>query len=367
MVPHCARHGDASHRARVPDFAEADRCGWLAAEEIDRRSTPLRFRFNGNAYGGHAGDTLASALLANGVAIIARSFKLHRPRGVLSAGMEEPNATRYGWRGPQVGRSTLVPRRFHCSTVSWPSARTAGRASIRPSGDHWLVLTAAARGLPAQDIQMAGWRWYESAIRNAAGLGRLSDEPDADRYGKRFHHCDVLIIGAGLAGLDAAMRESATGADVTVLDADVELGGSMLWDTRAVQRGCPAAMARRRPAAAAKEGKCSVAAPNHRRQAATRTISLPRSSVNRPLAASAPLERLWKIRAGKVIVATGAIERPLVFSNNDLPGIMLSSAVRVYANRYAVIPGRRVAVFTNNDSAYHAAFDLHRLGATGRR
>ena len=334
---------------------------------VDRR-TPLRFRFNGNAYGGYAGDTLASALLANGVGIIARSFKLHRPRGVLTAGMEEPNAivTVGEGAGRQVNtRATQVPLFDGLVAVSqncWPSV----------GFDLGAIMGWFSRQLPAgfhhKTFKWPGWRWYERAVRNTAGLGRLSDEPDADRHGKRFHHCDVLIIGAGFAGLDAALRESATGADVTVLDADTEPGGSLLWDTRAVrdvepQRWLDDTLTQLRERANVRLLTRTLAFGCYEDNFVTAVEAIndgPGSAV----AGGAPRERLWKIRAARVIVATGAIERPLVFANNDLPGVMLSSAVRVYANRYAVVPGRRVAIFTNNDSAYHAAFDLHRLGVS---
>lgn len=326
---------------------------------IDRR-TRVRFRFNGRDYSGHAGDTLASALLANDVRVVARSFKFHRPRGVLSAGIEEPNAIvtiRHGARCEVNARATqvaLVDGLVAHSQNCWPGVGFDLRAI-----NGWLARLLPA-GFQHKTFKWPGWHWYEKSIRNASGLGRLNDGATLDPAARRFHHCDVLIVGAGFSGLDIALRESESGADVTLLDVDAELGGSLLWESRdvggmAARQWLERTLQKLRSRANVRLLSRTLAFGNYADNFVT-------AVERQPLRGDVVRERLWKIYAARVILATGAIERPLVFANNDLPGIMLCSAIRVYANRYAVIPGRKAAIFTNNDSAYETAFDLHRLG-----
>ena len=304
----------------------------------------LAFTFNGRRYQGHPGDTLASALLANGVRLVGRSFKLHRPRGIFSAGLEEPNALVTLGDGPNLEvnvRATetplydgLVARSQNC----WPTLAFDVGAALG-----WFSRLLPA-GFYHKTFRWPAWAWYEGWVRKVAGLGRLNGLSDPDHYATRFHHCDVLIIGAGPAGLEAA-RAAAPHQDVVLLDRGAGFGDDRL-----------AAMPRllllpRTTALGYYDGNLVTAIERLDETGATAT----------PLA-QGPRQRLWKIRAARVVLATGAMERPLVFSNNDRPGIMLASAVHTYVRRYAVSPGNRAVVFTNNDSAYETAFALHEAG-----
>lgn len=289
------------------------------------RSRPLRFTFNGRQYAGYDGDTLASALLANDVTLLGRSFKLHRPRGIFSAGLEEPGAlVTVGEGGARdvslratevLLREGLVAQSQNC----WPSV----------GFDLGAINGLIGRFLPAgfyhKTFMWPRWSWYEPAIRRMAGLGRIGDAPDPDRYAKRFHHCDLLVVGAGPAGIAAAKAAAQGGAEVTMVDAN---------DIDAI--------------------------PGVR--CLPRTTAFGYYDDNFVAAIEKPRQRLWKIRAAEVILATGATERPLVFENNDLPGIMLASAVRDYAKRFAVAAGKRVVMFANNDSGRRCAQELNDLG-----
>jgi sarcosine oxidase subunit alpha len=340
----------------------------FAGGRIDR-DRPLQFTFNGVAYTGFAGDTLASALLANGVHLVGRSFKYHRPRGIFSDGAEEPNAlvqlevgayTQPNLRATQV---ELYDGLAATSQNCWPNVETdigavAGMfARILPAGFYYKTF-----------MWPPGW-WmrYERLIRRAAGLGRAPAEPDPDLYEKMHAHCDVLVVGAGPAGLAAAQAAARAGARVIIADERPELGGSLLG--RRVKIDDAPALD-------------WVGAVTDELDAAPEVRVLTRSTVTgyydhnyltlvervtdhlgpgaRP---GVPRQRLWKLRAGQVVLASGAHERPLVFRDNDRPGVMLAGAAQSYVNRYAVRPGDEAVVFTNNDSAYEAALDLSDAGA----
>ena len=304
----------------------------------------LGFTFNGRRYRGHPGDTLASALLANGVRLVGRSFKLHRPRGIFSAGIEEPNALVTLGDGANLEvnvRATetplydgLVARSQNC----WPTLAFDVGAALG-----WFSRLLPA-GFYHKTFRWPAWAWYEGWVRKAAGLGRLNGLADPDHYATRFHHCDVLIIGAGPAGLEAA-RAAAPHQDVVLLDRGAGFGDDRLAATPRLL------LLPRTTALGYYDGNLVTAIERLDETGATAT----------PLA-QGPRQRLWKIRAAHVVLATGAMERPLVFSNNDRPGIMLASAVHTYVRRFAVRPGNRAVVFTNNDSAYETAFALHEAG-----
>jgi sarcosine oxidase, subunit alpha len=334
------------------------------------RSQRLRFVFDGQCYEGVGGDTLASALLANGVHLTGRSFKYHRPRGILAAGSEEPNALvtviRDAARITPNLRATQVELYDGLIAESqnrWPSLqRDVGRIN------DWLS-TFFPAGFYYKTFMWPRKAWkalYEPVIRRAAGLGRAPVHADPDRYAQRYAHCDVLVVGAGPAGIAAALAAADRGARVMLCDESGEFGGSLLSDTASVIDG--------RSAVAWVEQSIAALAKNNRVALLTRTTAFgyfPHNLIGlnqrltdhvaRPTQHQ-PRERLWQVRARSVVLATGAIERPLVFPGNDRPGILLASAGHTYLNRYGVRVGTRVVVVTSGDDAYQAALDLKAAG-----
>ncbi|HTX23968.1 MAG TPA: sarcosine oxidase subunit alpha family protein [Steroidobacteraceae bacterium] len=351
-----------------------------AGGSIDR-TRALRFRFDGRTYTGLQGDTLASALLANGVHLVGRSFKYHRPRGVLAAGSEEPNALvalrRDAARETPNVRATQIELYEGLEAVSqnrWPSlAFDVGALNdllspVIPAGFYYKTFMWPRRAWHAL---------YEPRIRAAAGLGRAPTKPDPDRYTNRFAHCDVLVVGAGPAGLAAALAAAQRGARVILCDEQAELGGSLLSERSNAPDLDHSTRLAGRPA------RAWLAETLHAlQQLADRVTLLPRTTafgyfphnfvalnerLTDHLAAprpDAPRERQWQVRAKEVVLATGAIERPLVFAGNDRPAIMLAGAARTYVNRYGVLPGRRAVVATATDEAYRAALDLRAAGVS---
>jgi sarcosine oxidase subunit alpha len=328
------------------------------------RDRPLAFRFEGRSYSGYQGDTLASALLANGVRLFGRSFKHHRPRGLLAAGVEEPNALMQIGRG---GRCDANPRATEVALYEGLEAR-AVNCWPNVAFDVGAVNGMLGRFIPAgfyyKTFLWPGWRAYEWAIRRAAGLGRAPSELDPDRYDNRYAHCDVLVVGAGPAGLAAARAAAAGGARVILCEQDTQVGGALLWDAGEVD-GAPGAAW-----AAATAGDLAM---HPAVRILTRTTAIGYFDHNAVVlrekfaeegqAAAGARERLWQVRAGRVVLATGAFERPLVFPGNDRPGVMLASAVRRYLGQWAVLPGERAVIFTNNDDAYATAEALLESGA----
>ncbi len=339
------------------------------------RARPISFTFDGVAYAGYEGDTLASALLANGVRLVGRSYKYHRPRGIASAGPEEPNALVGVARGP--GRFTpnlrateveLYDGLVATSQNRWPSLRF----DLGAVNEVFAPLFGAGfyyKTFMGPNWLGANWAWkhvYEPIVRRAAGLGTAPTEPDPDRYARFFDHCDVLVVGAGPAGLAAARAAAQSGADVVLCDENAAPGGSLLAETRAAIDGEPAG----EWLAATLEALRS--APNVRLMPRTQAFGyyaqnfvalnerLPEPALqNNP---ELPRERLWQMRAKEVVLAAGAIERPLIFADNDRPGIMLADAARRYLNQYGVKVGERVVVVTAHDDAYRAALDLKDAG-----
>lgn len=323
------------------------------------RERPLGFTFDGKRYTGFEGDTLASALLANGVRLTARSFKYHRPRGIVGAGVEDP-ATLVELTGAEASGNRLA------TTVPLTEGLTARSVNRWPSltFDLGAVTQLASRFIPAgfyyKTFKWPDWHFYERPIRKAAGLAAAPSEPPATgHYETRYGHCDVLIAGAGPAGLMAALTAARAGLRVMIADERTEAGGSLL-SRRLTIGGVPAMDW---VGAAVAE---LAALPNvtHLQDATVwgyrehNYLMVTERSPDNP----SLLERTWRVRAGHVITATGAIERGLVFGNNDRPGVMLASAVQAYVNRYAVAPGKRAVIFTNNCSAYAVAADLAAAG-----
>ncbi len=334
------------------------------------RSRPLVFTFDGLDYQGYAGDTLASALIANGVHLIGRSFKYHRPRGILSAGAEEPNALVSLNRGP--GRVTpnlratqieLYDRLSASSQNRWPSL------SFDLGAVNDLVSPLFGAGFYYKTFMGPRWAWkrvYEPMIRRAAGLGAPPSEPDPDRYQRTFDHCDVLIVGGGPAALAAALAASQSGARVVVCDENPAFGGSLLAEGEA-EIGAKSARAWLEDALATLRTAQNVRLMT-RTQAfgyyAQNFVGLNERLAEADLIANPdlPRERLWQMRAREVVLATGAIERPLVFPDNDRPAVMLANSARRYCLQYGVSVGERVVVATTHDSAYRAALDLKKAG-----
>jgi sarcosine oxidase subunit alpha len=336
---------------------------------VDRART-IAFRFDGRRYTGLAGDTLASALLANGVHLVGRSFKYHRPRGIMTAGSDEPNAlvtvrrdaarTTPNLRATQVelyeGLDAISQNRF--PSLAFDVGGINDRFSaLLPAGFYYKTFMWP-RGF---------WdRVYEPVIRAAAGLGHVPTEPDPDRYLQRHAHCDVLVVGAGPAGLAAALAAAEAGARVILCDEQAEMGGSLLADTQSSIAG--------------RSARLWVAGSLAELATFERVTLLPRTTafgyyphnhiglverVTDHLAApdaGLPRERLWQIRAREIVLAAGALERPLTFPENDRPGIMLADAAQTYVSRYGVKPGSRAVVAAANDSGYRAALALAEEG-----
>jgi sarcosine oxidase subunit alpha len=339
----------------------------LSGGQIDS-SQSQKFKFDGKSFDGHPGDTLASALLANGVRLMGRSFKYHRPRGVLGAGSEEPNALvelRSGARQEPNTRATTTEL-FDGLTANSQNRLGSLKFDLLAINDRLSNFLTAGFYYKTFMWPAAFWeKLYEPIIRKAAGLGSLSLKDDPDVYDKGFLHCDLLIIGAGPAGLMAALTAGRSGADVILADEDFRLGGRLNAETFSIDDGAGADWAVATIAELA-------SLPNVRIMARTTVIgafdhgiygAVERVSdhLHTPEAGK-PRQVLWRIYTKRTVLAAGAIERPIAFDNNDRPGIMLASAIRTYANRFAVAADRRVAIFTNNDDGHRTAADLHAKG-----
>ncbi|WP_116813319.1 sarcosine oxidase subunit alpha family protein [Steroidobacter cummioxidans] len=324
------------------------------------RSRTLSFTFNGRVLTGYAGDSLASALLANGVSVVARSFKYHRPRGIFSAGFEEPNALlRVETNGSAVPlvRATLQPlvdglivTTENCfPSVDFDLARVFDRVhALLPAGFY------------NKTFKWPGWHTYENAVRRMAGLGTLPAGDDKTAFFRHHLRCDVLVVGAGVAGLAAALEASRAGARVALIEQDGELGGRALLERASIDDDIrlwiDETVSELTRSPQVRVFRRTLVAGYYDHNVLT---ALDLSDNEHP---AGPVQRFWILRAREVVLATGAIEQPLMFAHNDRPGIMLAGAMRAYLNRYGVAAGRRAAIATNNDDAYRTAFDLHDAG-----
>ena len=321
------------------------------------RTKALSFMWNGRTMSGFAGDTIASALLANGVKIVARSFKYHRPRGVFSAWVDEPNAVvdvRLGdWHDPNA-RATLVALR---------DGMIVAGVNAFPSVEHDFAgaLDLLHRFLPAgfyyKSFMTPSWHLYEPRIRAMAGLGRVGAAIETRAFETRNARCDVLVIGGGPAGLAAARAARAAGASVMLVDDRAEMGGSLLWNTATIDNETALDWVAASVAGLRVLSRTTVFGAYDQG-----SFALLEDRSAAPEGWAEP--RLWVVRAGAVVFATGAIERPLVFPDNDRPGIMSANAVLAYLRLYGVMAGRRAIVATNNDSAYDVARALRDAGAS---
>lgn len=327
----------------------------------------VSFTFNGRPMMGLEGDTLASALLANDVHLVARSFKYHRPRGILTAGSEEPNALVTVGSGAEQDPNTratvqelfdgLEARSQNC----WPTVEH----DVMAVND--LAAPFLGAGFYYKTFMWPAAFWeklYEPMIRRAAGLGALSGAADPDLYEKAYAHCDLLVIGSGPAGLMTALVAGRAGADVILAEEDSRMGGRMLAETEEVDG---------QPAHLWAEGVIAEleAMGNVRLMARTSVAgaydqgtyaALEKVGHHRLRQPGLPRECFWRIAAKQAVLAAGAIERPVAFRNNDRPGIMAAGAVRAYLNRWGVAPGQNVTVFANNDDAHRTARDLTEAG-----
>ena len=340
-----------------------------AANQHINRNRPLTFIFNGKTYQGYEGDTIASALLANGVDVIGRSFKYSRPRGIITCDSQEPNAIfQVGSTqattipNPRATQTELYQGLTASSTNGWPNVDfdlMAGLGKIggamMPPGFYYKTF------MYPQSL----WMSYEKLIRKGAGLGCSPQQPDPDEYDKMHHHCDVMIVGAGPAGLAAALAAAETGARVIISDEQNEFGGHLLCSTQAIDGQLPSLWVKDIVDKLTTMGN---------------VLLLPRSTVfgyyDHNLVGinerrtdhlgehvtTSSRQRVHKVRAKQVILATGAHERPLVYGNNDVPGCMLANAVSTYINRYGVVPGNELVLMTTNDNAYKTAIDWHQAG-----
>ncbi|QKD00305.1 sarcosine oxidase subunit alpha family protein [Mesorhizobium loti] len=321
------------------------------------RSCPIRFSFDGATVDGFAGDTIASALLANDVAVVGRSFKYHRPRGIWGGGVEEPNAL-VDVGGPQATpntRATTEPARDGLVAKSV-------NATPNALADRNAFLDRFSRFIPAafyyKTFMWPDWHMFEPRIRAMAGLGKVDTDWTSPGTADQInHHCDVLVVGAGPAGLAAARMAAGAGLSVVLVDDQQKPGGSL---------GHRAGEIDGKPADAwIEETVTELAAGGHLILPSTTAFGIYDHNLvglnQRHF--DGRRDTLWRVRPRQIVLATGAIERPLPFANNDLPGILSSDAALAYLRRHAVLVGRRIVVATNNDSAYEVASALAEAGA----
>jgi sarcosine oxidase subunit alpha len=336
----------------------AENIARLAEGGLIDRSSPVSFRFNGRALSGFRGDTLASALLANGVRVVGRSFKYHRPRGVFSAGDEEPCAVLdigEGGRRVPCCRAPMVPLSEELTATSptgWPSLRfDLGRVL-----DYSRALWPA--GFYNKTFMWPSWHAWEKVLRRMTGLGRVPEAMDPDHYEQVRVDCDLLVCGGGPAGLMTALTAARAGLRVVLADMQERFGGSLLWEQYRLDGG-PALSWADRVVEELRQTPGVILLPS---TVASGIYDHGESTLVQSGRGNTWRECLWTVHPRRIVLATGVVEQGLVFPDNDRPGVMLAGAVRHYLNRYAVVAGQKVVVATNNDSAYRTVDDLSRRG-----
>ncbi len=342
-----------------------------SSEYIDETSR-VSFKFNGKTYFGFKGDTLASALLANNIHLVGRSFKYHRPRGIMTAGSEEPNAiiqvgNDEALTEPNVRATELeIYEGLEVSSQNcWPNV------NFDIGGINNLISPFIPAGFYYKTFMWPAsfWEKYEYFIRKAAGLGKSPTKPDPDIYDHRYVHCDVLVIGGGISGILAAKNAAKNNLKTLLVEEKNELGGSTIFqdsETYKIENQKSSEWLKNQISELKKLNNLEIKTRTSVAAFHNYNFLLGRENLTDHLSKSEKenkvRQRLLKIRAKKVIVATGSLERPLIFNNNDRPGIMLSTAIKKYADYYGVICGKNASFFTNNDTAYESAISLHKKG-----
>ena len=340
----------------------------LKKEGLINRNKLIKFKFNGKNYSGYEGDTLASALLANGIHLIGRSFKYHRPRGFFGAGVDEPNAKLQvkinGYSEPNINATEieLVEGLSASSQNCWPSVNFDIGAinnflnKFFPAGFYYKTFMWP---------KSFWYRVYEPFIRKAAGLGVASLEKDNERYDHKYEYCDLLVTGSGPAGLSSAYAAAKNGAKVILAEDKPRFGGSLLTDNVTIDNLSGKEWANKiiselkaMPNVIVKNRSQVFGYYDHNMMVMFEKTGDHLEKKSK----FTPRQRLWYIRAKEVLLSTGSIERPIVFGNNDTPGVFLSTAAKEYMKVYGVLIGKRPVIFTNNDSAYETAIEFKKNG-----
>ncbi len=341
----------------------------LSTGGLINRNQTIEFTFDGKKIKGYQGDTLASALLANGIHLVGRSFKYHRPRGIFSASSQEPNAL------VQLRQNNRHEPNTRATTVELYSGLNASSQNRWPSlkhdimGVNNLLSPFLGAGFYYKTFMWPKSFWesvYEPVIRRAAGLGKPTVAPDPDQYERLTHYCDILIVGAGPAGLMAALNAAKTGARVAIVDENPNFGGQLLQETTTLDNIAGHQWASQLHETLSQYPNITclprTTAVAYYDDNTIACVERANDHVAEP-PEHQPRQRLWRMVTKKVILACGALERSLVFNGNDRPGVMLASAVRAYTNQFAVHLGNDICIFTNNDSAYQTAIDLSKAGS----